>query len=419
VRSLSPRATALVIAGAVLVAAAGGWRVYAQAQAGPAARCDACGAPVNDLPNPYRTVTGSDKNFHYFKLPAGRTWGSTAAVDMDKDGKTIWVAERCGGNSCLDAATGQMSPLDPVLHFDENGNLLKSFGAGLIVMPHGIFVDKDDNVWVTDNGNNAPAPARGAAGGAAGRGAARGAAAAAPAAPAGPPPGPFARGAVGVQAGATKGSQVLEFSKDGKLLRSLGLPGGAAEPSYFYQPNDVLVAPNGDIFVGEIHGGGGLLLKFDPTGKLIKTLGRPGGAPGSGPGEFDIPHCLAMDSKGRLFVGDRNNNRIQIFDQNLNFIDQWHQFGRPSGLFIDKNDNLYVADSESDSVSQNHAGWKRGMRIGSAKDGKVVAFIPDPETRVRPEFTNTSAAEGVAVDAKGNIYGAEVGPRDVKKYVKK
>ena len=152
---------------------------------------------------------------------------------------------------------------------------------------------------------------------------------------------------MGVQAGATKGHQVLEFDKTGKLLRAIGLAGGGADPSYFYQPNDVLVAPNGDIFVGEIHGGGGLVLKFDPTGKLVKKIGKPNGAPGSGPSEFDIPHCLAMDSKGRLFVGDRNNNRIQIFDQDLNFIDQWHQFGRPSGMFIDKNDNLYVADSES------------------------------------------------------------------------
>jgi len=175
------------------------------------------------------------------------------------------------------------------------------------------------------------------------------------------------------------------------------------------------VAPNGDIFVAEIHGGGGLLLKFDPAGRLIKKLGKPNGAPGSGPSEFDIPHCLAMDSKGRLFVGDRNNNRIQIFDQDLHFIDQWHQFGRPSGMFIDKDDKLYVADSESMSVSRNHDGWKRGIRIGSAKDGKVKYFIPDPNENA----TGTSAAEGVAVDSKGNVYGAEVGPRDVKKYVLK
>jgi sugar lactone lactonase YvrE len=122
-----------------------------------------------------------------------------------------------------------------------------------------------------------------------------------------------------------------------------------------------------------------------------------------------------MDSKGRLFIGDRNNNRIQIFDQDGKFLEEWRQFSRPSGLFIDKSDNIYVADSESMSVSRNHDGWKRGIRIGSAKDGKVVALIPDPDEKA----TGTSAAEGVAIDSRGNIYGAEVGPKAVKKYVKK
>ncbi len=136
---------------------------------------------------------------------------------------------------------------------------------------------------------------------------------------------------------------------------------------------------------------------------------------GTGPGEFDQPHALAFDSKGRLYIGDRNNNRIQIFDQDGNYIAELHQWSRPSGIFIDKHDNLYSADSESESVSRNHNGWKRGMRVGSLKDGKIVAFIPDPAEKA----TGTSAAEGVAVDAQGNIYGAEVGPHDVKKYVKK
>ena len=121
-----------------------------------------------------------------------------------------------------------------------------------------------------------------------------------------------------------------------------------------------------------------------------------------------------MDSRGRLFVGDRSNNRIQIFDQDGKFLDQWTQFSRPSGVFIDKNDVIYVADSESESVAKNHDGWKRGIRVGSARDGMVTAFIPDPVEKT----TGTSAAEGVAADAKGNIYGAEVGPKRLMKYVK-
>jgi sugar lactone lactonase YvrE len=350
--------------------------------------------PTNDAPNPYQTVKD------YFKLPAGRTWGSTSAVDIDKDGKSIWVAERCGTNSCLDRATGQMNQSPSVLKFDSTGKLVKSFGAGLLIFPHGIYVDRDGNVWVTDGQDNAPLPARGAG---PGRGAEGGGRAAPPAGPIGPRP------------GATIGNQVFKFSPEGKVLLTLGKPGGGAEPDYFYQPNDVIVAPNGDIFVSEGHGAGNnRILKFSKDGKFIKSFGKLG----TGPGEFDQPHALAFDSRGRLFVGDRNNNRVQVLDQDGKFIEEFRQFSRPSGIFI-KNDILYVADSESESVSQNHNGWKRGIRWGSIKDGKIVGYIPDPETRSRPDFTGTSAAEGVAVDAAGNIYGAEVGPKALNKYTRK
>jgi sugar lactone lactonase YvrE len=302
-------------------------------------------------------------------------WGSTSAVEIAKDGKSIWVAERCGANSC------ENSMLDSILHFDEHGKLIKSFGAGMLIAPHGIFVDRDGNVWVTDCA---------CTGGAAG---ARGNAAPAP---------------------STKGHQVYKFSPDGKLLLTLGKAGGGKEPEFFFQPNDVVVAPSGDIFVSEGHtsaSGTARVLKFSKDGKFIKAWGKLG----TGPGEFDQPHALALDSKGRLFVGDRNNNRIQIFDQDGKFIAEWKQFSRPSGIYIDKNDTIYVADSESESVSRNHDGWKRGIRVGSAKDGSIKYLIPDPVEKA----TTTSAAEGVAADAQGNIYGAEVGPRALKRYVKK
>jgi streptogramin lyase len=334
--------------------------------------------PVNDLPNPYRTIE------NYFKLPEGRTWGSTSAVAIDKDGKSIWIAERCGANSCLNAPT-----VDPIMKFDANGKFVKAFGAGKLIFPHGFFIDRNGNIWITDGQDNAPRPQRGA----------RGAGAPAPVGPIGPP------------AGATAGHQVYEFSPDGKLLLTLGKAGGAAEPAYFYQPNAVLVAPNGDIFVAEGHGAGDdHLFKFAKDGTLIKTWGKKG----TGPNEYDQPHALAMDSRGRLFVGDRNNNRIQILDQDGNYLEEWKQFSRPSGIFIDAHDNIYVGDSESESVSRNHDGWKRGIRIGSAKDGSVKYFIPDPNEKA----TNTSNAEGVAADPQGNVYGAEVGQKDVKKYVK-
>src|SRR5690348_1447153 len=339
--------------------------------------------PTNDAPNPYMTVE------HWAKLPDGRKMGSTSAVDIDRDGVSVWVAERCGANGCLDPQTREVKKMDVIFKFDTNGNVLKSFGSGMFVAPHGIYVDKDDNIWITDYQDNAPPPA----GGRAGRGA-------------------IQPGSQDPPAGATIGHQVFKFSPDGKLLMTIGKAGGAAEPECCYQPNDVIVAKNGDIFVSQGHGTGkDIVFKFDKNGKPIKHWGKYG----TGPGEFDQPHSLAFDSKGRLYVADRNNNRIQIFDQDGNYLSEMRQFSRPSGVFIDKHDNIYVADSESESVSRNHNGWKRGIRVGNLKDGKVVAFIPDPAENAR----GTSAAEGVAADARGNIYGAEVGPMDLKKYVKK
>jgi streptogramin lyase len=328
---------------AAIVAVAGAFVAIAPDDAAP-----------NSHPNPYRTVE------NWAKLPEGRTWGSTSAIDLGPDG-SIWVAERCGANTCVG------SNLPPILQFAPSGKLLKSFGAGLFVFPHGIFVDKAGNVWITD-----------------------------------------AQGKDG------KGHQVFEFSPEGKILMTLGQAGVAGDgQNTFNQPSDVLVAPSGDIFVADGHGGNSnaRIVKFSKEGKFIKAWGKKGTAPG----EFDTPHALAMDSKGRLFVGDRANNRIQIFDQDGKFIAEWKQFGRPSGLFIDKNDVLYAADSES--RNDNHPGWKRGIRIGSAKDGSVTAYIPDTEPD--PDHHPTSAAEGVAADAKGNLYGAEVGAKDVKKYVRK
>jgi sugar lactone lactonase YvrE len=320
--------------------------------------------PVNDLPNPYQTVE------NWAKMPEGRTWGATSAVDIDPDGKSIWVAERCGANSCAG------SDLPVVLKFDASGKLVKSFGSGMFVFPHGIHVDRQGNVWVVD------------------------------AIPLGSTTQPVGKGHI-----------VVKFSREGKVLMTLGkagVPGDGQDT--FNQPSDVITAPNGDIFVADGHGGNSnaRIVKFTKDGKFIKTWGKKGAAPG----EFDTPHALAMDSRGRLFVADRNNNRIQIFDQDGKFLEEWKQFSRLSGIYIDKNDVLYAADSESNT--RRNAGWKRGIRIGSARTGKVTAFVPDPNPNADSgPGAGTSAAEGVAADAMGNIYGAEVGPRALKKYVKK
>ena len=119
-----------------------------------------------------------------------------------------------------------------------------------------------------------------------------------------------------------------------------------------------------------------------------------------------------------MFVADRSNNRIQIFDQDGNFLEEWHQFSRLSGIFIDDDDMLFGTDSESNHRRGNGE-WKRGMRVGSARTGEVLYFIPDPADSNDGPLRGTSFSEGVAVDAAGNIYGAEVGPKGLKKYVRR
>ncbi len=344
--------------------------------------------PVNDLPNPYNTIEG------WAKLPEGRTWGATSAVEVDKDGRSIWVAERCQVNSCWDRGKGEISPLNTVFKFDPNGKVVTSVGQGMFVFPHGIHVDRDGNIWVTDGQSNLPA-----------RGPGQPADAPLPAMPA-----------------KVIGHQVVKFSPDGKVLLTLGkaggnVPGQTADPASFYQPNDVITYPNGDILVAEGHGNThARLIRFDKTGKFLREFGKLGAGL---EGEFNQPHGLAFDSRGRLFVADRSNNRIQVLDgDSYKTLDTWYQFSRLSGIFIDRNDMLYGADSESGSVNPAHGTWKRGMRIGSAKDGKVMYFILDP-SHTDPTAKGTLAAEGVAVDSSGVIYGAEVGPRKLQRYVKK
>jgi sugar lactone lactonase YvrE len=340
---VSRRSKFTLIAGVAAMALVSGSRAYTQA--------DVVDPAKSPLPNPNPTVI---KNFG--PLPDGRVWGSTAGVDIGPDGN-IWAYDRCGTNTCLD------SNLAPIFKFDRSsGKVLANFGAGMIVFPHGLYVDRDGNVWVTDGQANKQG---------------------------------------------TKGHQVFKFSPDGKVLMTLGkagVPGNG--PDTFNEPNDVVIAPNGDIFVADGHSGqsdnpppnaNARIVKFTKDGKYIKEWGKLGSAPG----EFRTPHSLAFDSRGRLFVADRGNLRIQIFDQDGKFLEQWRQFSRVSGLFIDRDDTLYAIDSESNPM--RHPGWKTGIRIGTAKADKVLAFIPPHETGKY----EGAAGEGVAVDRDGNVYAAE------------
>jgi hypothetical protein len=307
------------------------------------------GAVAQD--NPYRLEAG------WAKYPAGRKWGSTSAVDVDRDGN-IWAFERCGARTCAE------SNLTSIFRFDPSGKVLNSFGAGIFVFPHGMHVDRDGNVWATD-----------------------------------------AEGKGG------KGHIVVKFSPDGKVLLTLGKAGVAGNgQDAFNRPSAVVTAPNGDIFVADGHGGdsNARIVKFSKDGKFIRTWGKKGNATG----DFDELHAIAIDSQGRVFVGDRGNGRISIFDQDGKFIEEWKQFGRPSGIYIDRNDTIYVTDSQSDA--KRNPGFRRGIRIGSAKDGSIKALIPG----IGSEPDKESVPEGVAADGMGNVYGAETTAENLRKYVK-
>lgn len=309
--------------------------------------------------NPYRPVDD------WGNLAEGREWGAVTGVHPARDGG-LWVMERCGGQFCFDRPD-----VNPILKLDADGNVVRQFGAGLFSWPHGLFVDHEENVWATD-----------------------------------------AEGARGVE-GDGKGHAVYKFSPAGDLLMTLGEPGVAgSDPHHFDQPNDVLVLPSGEIFVADGHGndGNNRVLKYDADGNFLMEWGGTGVENGS----FREPHTLSADSRGRIFVGDRGNNRIQIFTAEGEFLEEWTQFGRPSGIFITPDDVILVADSDS-NPQRNLRGWSRGIRIGSARDGWVRYLIPDPEPD--PVNAYTSGAEFVAMDENGVVWGGEIGPRNLQKYV--
>jgi hypothetical protein len=307
------------------------------------------------IPSPYGTPE------HQWATPPSGPWGSTAGIERGPHGE-IWAIDRCGANSC------DGSDHAPIVQLDlKTGKAIKNIGAGLFVFPHGLHVDRHGNVWVTDGA---------------------------------------------ISKDGTKGLQVTELSPDGKVLMRLGTAGQRGnDETHFNSPSDVITAPNGDIFVTDGHtpiapfipaGLNMRVMKFDSHGKFITQWGKAG----SGPGEFNNPHALALDGKGRLYVADRVNNRIQIFTQDGKLITEWKQFGRPSGFYI-SGDRLYAIDA--DSTEQTHpGGWKKGVWIGSISEAKAEFFVPDEQ-----------AGEGVVVAPDGNMYGAvNVAPRGITRYLK-
>jgi DNA-binding beta-propeller fold protein YncE len=341
-----------------------------------------------ELPNPYRLVE------NWPSLPAsmnGGRWGEVIRVHVHSDGN-IWIFHRCfntvppGSATCIGRGTAN----PPILQFDPSGKLLKSFGAGMFGYPHGFTVDRDGNLWVSDVNDSDTVlgmPARNAA-------------------------------------GVVLGQEVLKLDQSGKVLMTLGKMGvGGSGTDTFDRPTGVAVAASGDIFVSDGHSpnksNNARVVKFSKDGRFIKTWGHKGSAPG----DFDDPHDIFVGgSLGRVYVADRRNSRIQIFDQDGNFISAWYQFGQPSSVFVGPDDTLYVgAAFRDDSTRRNESarpqpGELRGIVVGSAIDGSLRAFIPDP-TDLSTVDRGTSAS-GIAADAMGNIYAADVGAHKLRKYVR-
>ena len=331
-------------------------------------------------PSPYRLVDD------WAQLPDGRRMGAVGKVTMDPDGQHLWAVIRCDargfdvtpsrfGNECVD------SDLDSVIKFDLDGKVVESFGGGLFIWPHGIDVDPDGNVWVTD-----------------------------------------AVGSGNIPDGDKRGHLVYKFSPTGEVLLRLGTPGMAGSGrTSFNSPSDVVVAPDGNVFIADGHNASGnnRVMKLTSDGQFIMSWGQRGYAPG----EFRGLHGIDMDSRGRIFVADRNNNRVQIFDQEGMHLASWTQFGRPSGIAFDVNGQIFVTDSESDPV--RNPGWEMGIRIGDAETGWVTDFIVYPWGDPRETLATSASgrqgwngAEFVTVDRDGNIYGGEPVSRNIQKYVR-
>jgi DNA-binding beta-propeller fold protein YncE len=308
------------------------------------------GTDPNAAPDPYKMQE------NWAQLTDGRRFGQAIKVQVDhSDGKSIWVFDRCASNDCSN------SMVPPIQKFDATGKFVRAFGANMFNFPHGFYADGEGNVWVSDE-----------------------------------------------RAKNGKGAVVVKFSPQGQVLLTLGKPGMPGNtPGFFDGPSGVVVAPSGDIYVADGHGGttNDRIVKFAKDGKFITAWGKHGKAAG----EFDTPHGIALDSAGRVYVADRANNRVQIFEPDGKFVAEWKQFGRPSDIAIDKNDMIYVADSQSNAT--NNPGFKQGIRIGSVKDGKVMAFIPEPSAEV-------GAPEGVGVDDAGNVYGGYTAKMTVRRFVK-
>ena len=323
--------------------------------------------------NPYRAT------FNWEKLPEGRTLGIVSGVIPDPDGEHIWILDRCGANQCAG------TDIDPILKFDLDGNLAASYGGGLFAFPHGFALDADGYLWVTEGGAHGDA-----------------------------------RAALGESMG--MGHQVVRLTRQGEVVMRLGEAGvHGDDDAHFNGPSGVAIAPNGDIWIADGHrGGNNRIVKLTSDGDFVLAVGGGVGSESREPGGFSDPHDIKIDSRGRVYVADRGNSRIQVFGPDGDLLYIWTQYGKPSGLFIDRNDILYAGDGLSGDLRtgppdpwRSNFGWEKGIRIGDLKTEQawVTYFIPQHDVNVGPGI------EFLGVDFDGNIYAGEINRMRLVRYV--
>lgn len=263
-------------------------------------------------------------------LPDGWRFGRVSAVATDSAGQ-VYAFQR-----------GPRA--DPIVVFDAKGKYLRSWGKGMFGTPHGMRIDKQDHVWVTDNADH----------------------------------------------------QVFEFTNQGKLLRTWGVKGKAGtDDKTFNRPTDIAFATNGDFFVSDGYGNS-RVVKFSREGKYLLTWGKRG----TGPGEFNTPHSIQIDSHGVVYVSDRENNRIQMFDQNGKFLRQWTHLGATQGIFITPKDEMWIIthrDNVENITYDTLAG--RIMKIDIAT-GKILGAMESPGHWI----TATPAGEIFIGSLTGNVF---------------
>ncbi len=289
---------------------------------------------------------------HWAKRPPGITWPEVAAVATDSRDR-VFVFNR--GDH-------------PLLVFDPDGNLLASWGEGLFVRPHGLTVGPDDSVYCTDD----------------------------------------------------LGHVVHKFDANGRLLMTLGTKGrpsdtGATSVDFrtiqragppFHYPTNVALSPGGDLYVTDGYGNA-RVHKFDLGGRLVLSWGEPG----AGPGQFRVPHGVAVGRDGTVYVADRENSRLQLFTPDGEFLSDWIDLARPSQVFIDPAGEVFVAE----------LGFQAGMWPGTAMPypdapgGRLSVFDARGNLKARWGGGRHPCAAGdffaphdVCVDSRGDIYVAEV-----------